>query len=210
MTLTVKSDYGTLNSWLKMCGQKIMLVSDEISKQGFKINATVDAIEKPETPTWKVETDYDNRTINHHIVIDKTCFDNASGANPALEKLDKMFGMERVVSTVYLSMCWSSMTSDFLKSAKQDPSLVNIDDYIKTNKDQCGGVICECVEKSSALFEPMVEWSNIESVTAPGGGASSGHKHRRIAGGYGDTVVVGLSEYDLINTLELETTKVFS
>lgn len=166
----------TLKSWKKLCtGPFKQMAFKPIgkSRSTFTQIVKVNSLSKAGIDYTGHHTDDGEINIHYLMSLDKSCFDDKkTGENEALEAL---------------RIAWTTKT----KVHNGDIRL-----------DGATGVIGSIELKMSKLFDPMIEYTLIETT-------SSIRKHYT-AGVYGESIIIGYSEANIEHILEREMVNLFS
>lgn len=170
----------TLNSWFRCCKKKLLRHKNNY---GYKVVVNINITGTPDEQLWKCVFDGYNKSVEHWITLDKSCLDDDTGSNSALDKLSNAVLNKRIITTQWLEH--------------------DID------RNGASGIIGSCVEKYSSVFDFICEYNNMRETIDSKSQLASKIIYRT-AGVYGDAVIIGFSENNITEKLELETIKLFS
>jgi|688.fasta_scaffold02495_34 hypothetical protein len=166
----------TLNSWKKLCiGPFKEMAFKPIgkSRSTFTQVIKVDNPKKTEIDFTSHYTDDGEHNIHYLISLDKSCFDDKkTGENKALEALHTAWKTKNKVHNGNIRL------------------------------DGATGVIGSIALKMSKLFDPMIDYTLIDTLT-------SMRKHYT-AGVYGESIIIGYSEANIEFILEQNMINLFS
>ena len=166
----------TLNSWKKLCAgpfKEMQFTPIGKARSTFTEVVQVNNFKKAGIDFTSHYTDDGEYNIHYLMSLDKSCFDDKkTGENEALEAL---------------RIAWTTKN----KVHKGEIRL-----------DGATGVIGSIAIKMSKLFDPMFEYTLIETTW-------SRQKHYT-AGVYGDSIIIGYSESNIESILEQEMVNLFS
>jgi hypothetical protein len=148
---------------------------------GFKVALNISVADSRDKQLWKFVFHNNEEGVEHWVSIDKSCLDDDTGSNSTLEKLN-----------------------DAILNKK-----MTVTQWLEHDTNYSYGVIGSCIEKSSSVFDFLVEYGNIKESSGAGSHPTRNIFYRT-AGVYGDALITGMSERDILEKLESETIKLFS